>query len=107
MKAKLVKNKYLYLKGNNYLAYKLIIESNGMRNKLYIFQKARFSIELERALNVLLRVNEIYIIKFLSKSNLITEIESVTYPDLNIVIEDCFIKKNVSKKERQRAFPIC
>jgi hypothetical protein len=104
LKGTLKKFKCLKLNGD-YFGYRLILESDEQKKKLYIFHKEKW-IESQWALNVMLKVNEIYSVKYLSKSNLITEIENISNPELNLVIEDCFTNKRVSKKGRKKAFKL-
>jgi hypothetical protein len=102
LKGTLKKFKYLNLKGE-YFGYRLIFESNEQKKKLYIYSKEKW-IESQWALGVMLKAGEMYNVKYLSKSKLITEIENISHPELNLVIDQCFKNKRVSKKERKKAF---
>ncbi|MEQ8197412.1 MAG: hypothetical protein ABRQ27_05365 [Clostridiaceae bacterium] len=110
LEGKLVKLKYLdykYKYGKVYddYGYKIIIEANGQKKRLLLLHKERWE-DFGRGLDVLLKKDEFYSITYLSKSKLIVEIESITHPELNEVIDKCFINIRGSKKDRKKAFQL-
>ncbi|MEQ8156771.1 MAG: hypothetical protein ABRQ25_18155, partial [Clostridiaceae bacterium] len=73
--------------------------------RLLLLHKERWE-DFGRGLDVLLKKDEFYSITYLSKSKLIVEIESITHPELNEVIDKCFINIRGSKKDRKKAFQL-
>lgn len=99
-------NLYKLYKSDIVSGYGLLFNINGEKISLYIHNSVKFlpeALDFSWTIDALLRVNEEYDIKYLSKSKLITEINSITHPELNKVIENCFITKRISKKNRRKA----
>jgi len=90
---------------SDYFGFKVVIETDGVKKRLQLIHREKW-IYNQWALNLLLNKGEEYSIKYLSISKLITEIENITYPELNSVIQTCFVDKRVSKKSRKRAFEL-
>lgn len=110
-KESIIKGKLINVKNftpfrfSDYFGFKVVIETDGAKKRLQLIHREKW-IYNQWALNLLLNKGEEYSIKYLSKSKLITEIESITYPELNSVIQTCFVDKRVSKKSRKRAFEL-
>jgi hypothetical protein len=105
LRGKLIRlNSIKPLRAKGYFGFNLIVEADGKKEKLLLIHKKVKFIMDKWPLYVLLRENETYNIKFLSKSKVITEIESISHPELNAIIDACAVGKKVSKRDKKRAF---
>lgn len=78
----LIKDKSLHYRfrygGRDFFGHKLIIESDGKKEKFFMYYDDKWLIE-KRSLLFLLKVNDEYSIKYLAKSKVITEIERIPH----------------------------
>lgn len=86
----------------SYIGFSLVVESEGQKKRVVLMHKEKFNCH-QWPLDILLREGEIYTVKFLSRSKLVTEIENVTHPELNVLIDTCFEDRKAGKKEKMRA----
>ncbi len=85
---------------NNDIGYRLTFYFNNKNRKLFICLDN--NIDSTLSLQVLLKNNESYKLKYLTKSKIITEIENITFPEINEAIYKYF-EKNQNKKQRKRS----
>lgn len=85
-----------------YYRYKLTFSLNNKSKNLFIYWKNN-EFDNYNILSILLKENELYKVEYYNKSSILTEIENISYSEIETLIQR-YLEKHKSKKERNRVF---